>query len=99
MPDNKPVAVDTGKLLTSAGTVYDAAGHVENVVANLKNRLNAKGYPWGYDNYGNKFTGGDSGYTKSSKNLLDGADNLHTSLNQFGDGLRDTANKMDNMDK
>lgn len=99
MSDNKPVAVDTGKLRAAAGTVDDAAGRVEKVVTDLKNTLNAKGYPWRHDSYGKKFTGGDSGYSKSSQNLLDGADNLYTSLKQLASGMRDTANKMDHMDQ
>ena len=100
MADNKPVDVDTGKLRATAGEVTDAAGRLGKIVSDLKNDLNAKGYPWGrHDPYGGKFTGGDSGYTKSSENLLAGADNMVASLNQVGTGITDAATKMDDMDK
>jgi len=99
MSDNKPVDVDTSTLRNAAGTTKDGAGSVEKVVTTLKNTLNVKGYPWGHDSYGNKFTGGDSGYTKSSENLLAGADNMTSSLNQFASGMSAAATKMDDMDK
>jgi hypothetical protein len=42
---------------------------------------------------------GDSGYTKSSENLLSGAGNLDTSLEDFSSGMNDAAKKIDDMDK
>ena len=98
MSDDKPVEVDTGKLRHAAGTMNDVTGRVGSVITTLKNGLNAKGYPWGHDSYGDKFTGGDNGYTKSSKNLLSGSDNMTSSLGQFGSGMDDAATKMDDMD-
>ncbi|GAA5063135.1 hypothetical protein [Nocardia callitridis] len=98
MPDNVPVEVDTAKLHNVAGTMINISGRVGEIVWGLKNTLNAKGYPWGHDNYGDKFTEGEEGYSTSSKNLLNGADNMVTSLAQFGNGMGDAANKMDDMD-
>ncbi len=99
MSDDKTVKVNTSELRTAAGTMSDVHNRVNTVVTNLENTLNAKGYPWGHDSYGDKFTGGDSGYTKSSENLLSGAGNLDTSLEDFSSGMNDAAKKIDDMDK
>ncbi len=96
---DKPVEVNTDQLRTAAGTMNDVHGRVNDVVTSLTNNLNAKGYPWGHDSYGNKFTEGDSGYTTSSKNLVSGADNMNSSLGQFSSGMNDAAKKIDDMDK
>ncbi|MFI5780698.1 hypothetical protein [Nocardia sp. NPDC051570] len=93
------VEVDTAQLRNAAGKVDDVAVRVWNTVKGLENTLNEKGYPFGHDNYGKKFTDGDSGYEKSSHNLMDGAENMTRSLNQFRDSMRDAAQKMDDMDK
>ncbi|WP_067895172.1 WXG100 family type VII secretion target [Nocardia vaccinii] len=95
---SKPVEVDTTKLRQAAGTMNDVTSRVTTVINTLKNGLNAKGYPWGHDHYGDKFTEGDSGYTTSSKNLLAGGDNMVGSLGKFGTGMTDAAQKMDDMD-
>ncbi|MBY8855223.1 hypothetical protein K7711_01895 [Nocardia sp. CA2R105] len=95
---SKPVEVDTAKLRQAAGTMNDVTSRVTTIVTTLKNGLNAKGFPWGHDHYGNKFTEGDSGYTNSSKNLVQGADNMVGSLGKFGTGMTDAAQKMDDMD-
>lgn len=57
MSDDKTVKVNTSELRTAAGTMSDVHGRVNTVVTNLENMLNAKGYPWGHDSYGDKFTG------------------------------------------
>jgi hypothetical protein len=93
------VQVDTTKLRHAAGTMDDVTTKVTTIVNNLTNNLNDKGYPWGHDSYGDKFTGGANGYTTSSKNLLQGAGNLKDTLGGFGSGMRDAAQKLDDMDE
>jgi hypothetical protein len=95
---NGAVQVDTMQLRAAAAKVDDAAVKVWNAVVQLRNSLNAKGFPFGHDNYGKKFTEGDKGYTTSSGNLVSGAENMTRSLNHFSAGMKDAATKMDTMD-
>ena len=98
MADDETVEVDTSALRDAADRVDDIAGRVGKAVDSLKTALDEKGFPWGTDSYGKKFTEGDEGYSKSSKNLIDGADNMTGSLEKFGSSMNDAARKMDDMD-
>ncbi|WP_405162047.1 hypothetical protein OG203_37945 [Nocardia sp. NBC_01499] len=98
MPGDGKVRVDTTRLRQAASKM-DAVGHrTSEIIGTLKNNLNAQGKPWGSDDYGDKFAKGDSGYEKSSKNLLTGGDNMIESAGKFSKGMNEAATKMDNMD-
>ncbi len=68
------------------------------ILTTLRNTLQAKDYPWGHDDYGDKFVKGDSGYEKSAQNLLAGGDNMAGSAAAFSTGMSSAAKKMDTMD-
>ncbi len=99
MTDGKKVEVDTNQLRNAAGKVDDVAARVWKTVTHLQDTLDDRGAPFGHDSYGKKFTEGESGYEKSSHNLMDGAVNLTRSLNKFTSSMRDAAQKMDDMDR
>ncbi|MFI5776856.1 hypothetical protein [Nocardia sp. NPDC051570] len=98
MSGERRIRVDTTRLRTAADKMEDVGHKTHEIVANLRNILQAKGYPWGHDDYGDKFVNGDKGYLKSNEALLTGGDNMAGSAAQFSKSMRDAATKMDNMD-
>lgn len=98
MPADGRIHVDTARLRQAAAKMEGVGRRTGDIISTLKNTLNAQGEPWGTDDYGDKFTEGDNGYTKSSTNLLTGGDNMTDSAGKFDKGMRDAATKMDDMD-
>ncbi|ASF07578.1 hypothetical protein NBRGN_021_00100 [Nocardia brasiliensis NBRC 14402] len=98
MTENRRIRVDTALLRQAATKMDGVGGKTGDIIATLRNNLNAQGEPWGDDDYGDKFVKGDKGYGTSSKNLLTGGDNMADSAKKFSKGMRDAATKMDDMD-
>ncbi|MCM6776082.1 hypothetical protein NDR87_19695 [Nocardia sp. CDC159] len=99
MAGNGHIEINTEKLRRAADGM-DAVGRtVESILRTLQNTLNAKGSPWGDDDYGHKYAKGESGYERSSENLLTGTGNMVKSLQKFGSGMRQAADKMQTMDQ
>ncbi|MFD6158129.1 hypothetical protein ACFWF7_11030 [Nocardia sp. NPDC060256] len=92
------IRVDTARLRQAANKMDGVGRRTGDIISTLKNNLNVQGEAWGNDDYGDKFAKGESGYTKSSKNLLTGGDNMVESAGKFNKGMNDAANKMDKMD-
>ncbi|MFI6042537.1 hypothetical protein ACIA8C_12935 [Nocardia sp. NPDC051321] len=98
MTGDRQIRVDTARLRQSADQMDEVGDKAKDIITTLKNAINARDYPWGHDDYGNKFVKGDKGYGKSAENLLTGGDNMVDSAGKFSKGMRDAADKMDNMD-
>ncbi|PXX57622.1 hypothetical protein DFR70_11750 [Nocardia tenerifensis] len=98
MTGQRRVEVDTTRLRSAAAKMEDVGKKTTEIMGTLRNNLQSHGFPWGHDDYGDKFTGGDKGYTKSSDNLLTGGDNMADSAAKFSKGMYGAANKMDDMD-
>ncbi|WP_433193042.1 hypothetical protein ACQP1G_30495 [Nocardia sp. CA-107356] len=98
MAEQRRVRVDTTRLRQAAGKMDEVGRKTAEIMSTLRNTLQSKSYPWGHDDYGDKFVTGDKGYGNSSKNLLDGGDNMARSGKKFGDGMSGAADKMDKMD-
>jgi hypothetical protein len=98
MTGERPVRVDTTLLRQAADRMDDIANSTKDIINSLKTTIQGQGYPWGHDSYGDKFTKGDQGYTNSEENLLAGGDNMVGSAGKFSKGMREAADKMDNMD-
>ncbi|MGW4773514.1 hypothetical protein ACWEO2_36450 [Nocardia sp. NPDC004278] len=99
MAANDRIRVDTTKLRQAADRMDEVGNKTKDIIDTLKTTVHAQNFPWGHDEYGDKFTKGDKGYTKSEENLLTGGDNMVGSTGKFSKGMRDAADKMDNMDK
>ncbi|MFI7004427.1 hypothetical protein [Nocardia sp. NPDC050175] len=98
MSAERRIEVDTTRLRGAAAKMEEVGKKTEDIMATLRNNLQAKGFPFGTDDYGDKFTKGDKGYTKSAENLLTGGDNMTDSAKKFSKGMNGAADKMDNMD-
>ncbi|MGF6885532.1 hypothetical protein ABIA39_003926 [Nocardia sp. GAS34] len=98
MTGERRVRVDTTRLRQAAGQMDDLGRKTGEILGTLKSTIQAQGYPWGHDDYGDKFVNGDQGYGNSEKNLLAGGDNMVGSEGKFSKGMGDAATKMDKMD-
>lgn len=98
MAEERRVRVDTARLRQAAAKMDDIGGQTDEIITTLRNTLQSTGYPWGHDDYGDKFTKGEKGYTKSEENLLTGGDNMAKSAKKFSTGMYGAATKIDDMD-
>ncbi|RDI55330.1 hypothetical protein [Nocardia mexicana] len=98
MTEQRRVRVDTTRLRQAARKMDGVGGETTAIMSTLRNTLQGRGYPWGHDDYGDKFVTGEKGYENSSKNLLTGGDNLTGSAAKFSKGMSGAADKMDKMD-
>lgn len=98
MAGERTVRVDTTRLRQAASQMEEVGRKTGEIIGTLKNTVAAQGYPWGHDDYGDKFVKGDQGYGTSEENLLAGGDNMVGSEHKFSQGMRDAATKIDNMD-
>ncbi|WP_405162031.1 hypothetical protein OG203_37865 [Nocardia sp. NBC_01499] len=98
MSGERKVQVDSTRLRGAAAKMEEIGHKTKDIMTTLRDNLQNKGNPWGDDDYGNKFTKGDKGYTKSKENLLTGGDNMSDSAIKFSTGMYDAANKIDGMD-
>lgn len=98
MAVERRIQVDTARLRQAAEQMDEVGTETKNIITNLRNMIEAQGFPWGRDDYGNKFTKGGKGYSTSETNLLAGGDNMSESAGKFAKGMRDAADTMDKMD-
>ncbi|WP_433663175.1 hypothetical protein ACQPW1_14170 [Nocardia sp. CA-128927] len=98
MSGERRVQVDTTRLRGAAAKMEAVGNKTHDIMNTLRNTLQGKGYPWGHDDYGDKFANGDKGYTKSSEGLLTGGDNMSESAGKFSSGMYGASNKIDDMD-
>ncbi|MEV6558459.1 hypothetical protein AB0M22_22295 [Nocardia sp. NPDC051756] len=98
MAAERRIQVDTARLRQAAEQMDEVGTETKEIITNLRNTIQAQGFPWGRDDYGDKFAKGGKGYSTSETNLLAGGDNMADSAGKFATGMRDAADTMDKMD-
>ncbi|MTE16259.1 hypothetical protein [Nocardia aurantiaca] len=77
------VEVNAEALHTAADKTAQVHDQVRDILSSLQNALSAKGTPWGNDEYGQRFAGGENGYLAQSGNQTDGIATIATSFDHF----------------
>jgi uncharacterized protein YukE len=97
MPD---FSIQPADLRATASDLTDVSARMKDVMSRLATNLAAEGAPWGDDDSGRKFRGGDSnnGY-EAQRDWVHGSVDAKTMLlDQYAEGLRTGADTLEQTD-
>jgi uncharacterized protein YukE len=97
MPD---FSIQPSELRSTAADLADVSGRMKGVMSRLAASLAAEGAPWGDDDSGRKFRGGDNnnGYD-AQREWVDGSVDAKTMLlDEYAEGLRTGADTLEQTD-